>query len=287
MACTREWRRCSYKPEKQYTGPTSTDITDYVRRCLLCTTHKATHPIKPMAAPWHPRQPIAKDYSWLFNHKGRDYLLICDLFGKYPFLYKITTKSAWSLIQKIQELIALYGPQDPSTPITDHPHLKRVQAIPAMPMDQACNLFPLPPLVQQLHWVAGLNAQDCPQHHTRCQNHPQRPTPQTAIDAYQSLYAHPKGHSLQLDHTPPRQAFNSSWHVTGYKLYILSKKLLQKHYFNHSHNVKPLLQPSPGQEAIFLFTADWKSYIPRTINDKASISHSYITEAQGKQFPQD
>ena len=52
-------------------------------------------------------QDITADH---FNDKAKDYLLICILFSKYPFLYKITTKSAQFLIQKIQELIAQYRP---------------------------------------------------------------------------------------------------------------------------------------------------------------------------------
>ena len=36
-------------------------------------------------------QEIAVDY---LNHQGKEYLLISDVFIKYPFMYKVTTKSA-------------------------------------------------------------------------------------------------------------------------------------------------------------------------------------------------
>ena len=39
-------------------------------------------------------------------HKGREYLLICNLFSKYPFPFKVSSKSAYSLSQKLQELIS-------------------------------------------------------------------------------------------------------------------------------------------------------------------------------------
>ena len=44
------------------------------------------------------------------THKGKEYLLICDLFSKYPFLSKITSKSAYSLSQHFQELISHHRP---------------------------------------------------------------------------------------------------------------------------------------------------------------------------------
>ena len=38
------------------------------------------------------------------THKGKEYLLVCDLFSKYPFLYKVSTKSPQSLCMHLQEL---------------------------------------------------------------------------------------------------------------------------------------------------------------------------------------
>ena len=40
--------------------------------------------------------------------KGKDYLIICDLFSKYPFIYKVSTKSFQSPSQPLQELISQY-----------------------------------------------------------------------------------------------------------------------------------------------------------------------------------
>ena len=54
--------------------------------------------------PW---QEITVDY---LTHQGKEYLLICDFFSKYPFLYKVTTKSAQSLCMCQLELISQHGP---------------------------------------------------------------------------------------------------------------------------------------------------------------------------------
>ena len=48
----------------------------------------------PRDIPDGPWQEITVDY---LTHKCGEYLLICDLFGKYPFLYKVFNKSAQSL----------------------------------------------------------------------------------------------------------------------------------------------------------------------------------------------
>ena len=44
------------------------------------------------------------------THKGHEYLIICNAFSKYPFMYKVTSKSAQSLCTCLLELISQYGP---------------------------------------------------------------------------------------------------------------------------------------------------------------------------------
>ena len=86
------------------------DISDYVSQCTICTKHKASLPAQPMLprdildGPW---QHIAVDYM---THKGHEYLIICNVFSKYPFVYKVMSKSAQSLCMPLLELILQYGP---------------------------------------------------------------------------------------------------------------------------------------------------------------------------------
>ena len=54
--------------------------------------------------PW---QEITADY---LTHKGREYLLVCNLFSKYPFICKVSTKPAQSFCVHLHELITQYGP---------------------------------------------------------------------------------------------------------------------------------------------------------------------------------
>ena len=73
------------------------DITNYVKRCLLCTRCKATQQVQSMLPHGIPDglwQEITANYV---THKSKDYLIICNLFSKYPFLYKTTTKSGLAM----------------------------------------------------------------------------------------------------------------------------------------------------------------------------------------------
>ena len=95
--------------EAVYWSGIGADIVDYVCQCTICTKHKASPPAQPMLPSdirdglW---QEITADY---LNNKGKQYLLICNLLSKYPFLYKESTKSAHSLSQCLQKLISQYG----------------------------------------------------------------------------------------------------------------------------------------------------------------------------------
>ena len=104
--------------ESVYWSGINADIADYVSWCTICTKHKASLPAQPMLPrdiPDGPWQDIAADYM---THKGHEYLIICDAFSKYPFVYKVSTKSAQSLCVCLLELISQYGP--PSLLSTDN-----------------------------------------------------------------------------------------------------------------------------------------------------------------------
>ena len=85
------------------------DIANYVRRCTICTKHKASQTVQPMLLcdiPDRPWQELSADY---FTHKGKDYLLIVDTFSKYPFIFKIHSKTTDSIINCLQDLISQFG----------------------------------------------------------------------------------------------------------------------------------------------------------------------------------
>ena len=61
----------------------------------------------PRDIPDGPWQVITADYM---THKGHEYLIICNALSKYPFVYKVMSKSAQSLCTHLLELISQYGP---------------------------------------------------------------------------------------------------------------------------------------------------------------------------------
>ena len=104
--------------EEVYWPSIDADITDYVCQCTIYTKHKAsltTQPMVPRDIPDGPWQEIAADY---LTYKVREYLLVCNLFSKYSFIYKVSTKSAQSLCVHLHKLISQYRP--PSLLFTDN-----------------------------------------------------------------------------------------------------------------------------------------------------------------------
>ena len=86
------------------------NIVNYVCWCTICTKHKASPPTQPMLPrdiPDGPWKEITVDY---LTYQGKEYLVICDLFSKYPFLLKVSTKTAHSLCTCLLELIYQYRP---------------------------------------------------------------------------------------------------------------------------------------------------------------------------------
>ena len=94
--------------EAVYWPSINADIVNYIFQCTIFTSHKASPPAQPML-PRHiangPWQEITANY---LTHKGKEYSLICDLFSKYPFLYKFISKSAHSVSQCLQVLLSQY-----------------------------------------------------------------------------------------------------------------------------------------------------------------------------------
>ena len=95
--------------EAVYCPGIDANIADYVSQCTICTKHKASPPAQSMLPRDNPNGLWQEITAIYLTHKGKEYLLICDLCSKYPFLYKVSTKSAQSLSMCLQELISHYG----------------------------------------------------------------------------------------------------------------------------------------------------------------------------------
>ena len=84
------------------------DIADYTRRCQECI-RRSQPPKEPLQAHEVPQEPwerIAMDYFYM---NGRLYILICDYFSKFPFLFQVKTTSFANLKDHLEELFSVEG----------------------------------------------------------------------------------------------------------------------------------------------------------------------------------
>ena len=86
------------------------DIEDYTKRCQECIKRSqvAKEPLQPHDIPEGLWRKLGMDY---FNFNGNSYVLICDYFLKFPFLYKAKT-SFWSLRDHLIDLFSIEGYPD-------------------------------------------------------------------------------------------------------------------------------------------------------------------------------
>ena len=96
--------------EHMYWIGINADIEDYTKRCQECIKRSqvAKEPLQPHDIPEGPWRKIGMDY---FNFDGNSYVLICDYFLKFPFLYRAKT-SFWSLRDHLIDLVSIEGYPD-------------------------------------------------------------------------------------------------------------------------------------------------------------------------------
>ena len=83
------------------------DIKDYTRRCQVCVkrSRPAREPLQPHDIPEGPWQKIGMDF---FDFKGKCFVLICDYFSKFPFMFNC--KTSWgSLRDRLIDLFSNEG----------------------------------------------------------------------------------------------------------------------------------------------------------------------------------
>ena len=98
-------------PKNTCTGLESTlTLRDYTKRCQECIKRSqiAKEPLQPHDIPEGPWRKLGMDY---FHFNGNTYVLICDYFSKFPFMFKAKT-SFWSLRDHLIDLFSIEGYPD-------------------------------------------------------------------------------------------------------------------------------------------------------------------------------
>ena len=97
------------KQHMYWTG-INVDIEDYTKQCQECIKRSQVlkEPLQPHDIPEGPWRKLGIDY---FAFDGNSYVLICDYFSKFPFLYRAKT-SFWSLRDRLIDLFSIEGYPD-------------------------------------------------------------------------------------------------------------------------------------------------------------------------------
>ena len=86
------------------------DIAKYIKRCNICTKFKAAQVMQLMLQRDILEGPLQDLAANFFKHDNTEYLIIADTSSKYPFIFKITSKTIDRIIEKFKQLISQYGP---------------------------------------------------------------------------------------------------------------------------------------------------------------------------------
>ena len=250
--------------ESVYWPGIDADIADYVSLDTICTKHKAPLPPQPMLPrdiPDGPWQDITADDM---TQKSHEYLIICDAFSKYSFIYKVTPKSAQSLCTHLLEVISQYGPSI----------LLSTDNGPPFASDEPTEFL-------TCHYI---------EHHTSSPHFPwsngfierQVRTIKTALNT--ALPANKSLEAVLLDlwSTPigpnmpaPQEILHTrtiQWpgkpslpiDLEKVRNFLISRRQAQCDQFNKAHRAQVLPEFPPGQEVLFRSPAD-DEYIPGTI----------------------
>ena len=220
-------------------------------------------------SPW---QELAADY---FTHRGKDYLLIADTFSKYPFVYKVHSKSTDSIINRLQDLFSQFGkPQcffsDNGPPFSSEAFSQFLTShaidITSSPLYPRSNGF----IERQVKTIKTSLAT------AQASN--------TSLDhLLQTLRSTPIGPSLPspceilLNCTDPKPSHPSTpIDLEQVRDYLITKRSAKKHYYDKRHNTRPLPDLSSSQDVLVLSPVDQMSYLEGTIVSQANTPRSYI-----------
>ena len=203
----------------------------------------------PRDIPDGPWQDIAVDYMMF---KGHEYLIICDTFSKYPFVYKVTAKicpifvlaSAWAHLTIWTSHITVYWQWSAICFIW-------ARRVPYMPLHSTPYIISPFPQVQWFYRKASMNNQDCPQHCLTSQ----KPLEAVLLD----LRSTPIGSNMPALH---EILHNRTIQWPG-RNFLISKRQAQCDQFNKAHGVQALPELPPGQEVLFRSPVS-DEYIPGT-----------------------
>ena len=256
---------------------------EYMKRCNICLQHKAVQPIQPLL-PWDvlhsPWQDLATDF---FQFNNKEYLLISNVFSKFPFIFKVTTKTADMVISRLEQLISQYG-YSFSLSTDNGPPFSSVTFAKFLTKNKIDHITSL------LHYPKSNGYIECQVKTIKTAPATAEASGKTLDKVLLNIRSTPIGSNLpspqEILHNctedrpgKPSQPVN----FEQIRNYLIIQKEVQKDNYDQRHQAKPLPELWPGQEVLFLNPAENKSkYIQGTILSPSSTTRSYKIEANGR-----
>ena len=235
----------------------------------------------PRDVPDSPWQELAADF---FTHNHKEYLLIADTFSIYPFIYQTSSKTAESIIKKLQNLISQYGPpkrlfSDNGPPFSSKSFQRflasqYIDHITSSPLYPKTNSFIKWQIKMIKTALATANSSG-----------------KSINDLLLSLRSMPIGPHLP---SPREILHNRTQDQPGQppqpvdfeevRNYLIAQKSTQKRHYDKRHNIRYLPELYPGQAALFLHPVDTNINIEGAITGPSTTPSSYTIEAQGRTY---
>ena len=100
--CTQRAKRAVWWPSLNKA------IEEMISHCSVCRNRapEVIEPLRPLDTPRHPWQVLASD---LFHHNGRDYLLVVDLYSRYPEITALQSTTSKEIVKHLKSFFARHG----------------------------------------------------------------------------------------------------------------------------------------------------------------------------------
>ena len=207
----------------------------------------------PCDIPDGPWQELTTDY---FTHYGKEYLLLADPFSKYPFIFKVHSKTSDSIANCLQDLFSQYGtprhsysdngPLFSSEPFSHFLSSFGIDHITSSPLYPKSNSF-----IEQEIKTIKISLTN-----TKSSG--------ISIDRLlQTLYSTPIGPNLPspceillncTDYKPGKPSTPIDFEQV--RDYLITKKTQQKAHYDKGHKAQPLPDLVPTQDVLVLSPAE-------------------------------
>ena len=102
--------KCKSRARKlMYWPGMAADIAHFIDRCDVCKKFAYRQPDEPLLQRTVPDLPWARVGADLFQHAGKNFLVVYDAYSNFPEVEQLKETSATAVIQKLRQIFARHG----------------------------------------------------------------------------------------------------------------------------------------------------------------------------------